>query len=101
MPSRPELPSGPLNFVGGAAVEGSGPEFSVLDPATGQPIVDFTLAGPADVDTAVAAARAAFPDWSRSTPGERSTVMHTLAAALTAMADQLSAVESAIEKEGN
>ena len=95
MPSRPELSSGPLNFIGGAAIEGSGAEFSVLDPATGQPIVDFALAGRAEVDTAVAAARAAFPDWSRSTPGERSTVIHALAAALTAMADQLSAVESA------
>ena len=41
----------------------------VRDPSTGEVVADITLAGPDDVDAAVAAARAAFPGWSGATPG--------------------------------
>ncbi|MEO5831909.1 MAG: aminobutyraldehyde dehydrogenase [Nakamurella sp.] len=93
--TRSALEVGPLNVIDGAAVPGSGESFAVLDPATGRPITEFALAGAAEVDTAVAAARRAFPGWSRATPGERSSSVHALAAALTAMADELADVETA------
>ena len=44
----------------------------MINPATGEVVVEAELAGPADVDSAVRAARAAFADWSTATPGERS-----------------------------
>jgi betaine-aldehyde dehydrogenase len=67
---------------------------SVTDPATGDVVVEVDLAGPADVETAVAAARAAFPEWSRATPGERSTVMSAMAQILTSRAAELAEVET-------
>lgn len=83
-----------LNVIDGAESEGSGDPFSVLDPATGRSIQEFRLAGAAEVDKAVAAARGAFPGWSRATPGERSTAIHALAAALSEMSNQLAETET-------
>jgi betaine-aldehyde dehydrogenase len=68
--------------------------FAVVDPATGQPVESVQLAGPADVDAAVSAARQAFPDWSRAAPVERSAVLTRLAAILESRADDLAATES-------
>jgi betaine-aldehyde dehydrogenase len=66
----------------------------VINPATGEVVVEAELAGPADVDSAVRAARAAFPDWSTATPAERSAVMTRLAAILTEQAEELAHTES-------
>ena len=85
---------GPLNVIDGVPVDGGGEHFSVLDPATGRSVTEYALAGPAEVDAAVAAARTAFQGWSRTTPGERSTAVHALTAALSAMAAELADVES-------
>ena len=65
------------------------PPFDVVDPATGETVETVALAGAADVDAAVAAARSAFPDWSRATPAERSAVLTRLAAILDDRADEL------------
>ena len=48
---------------------GSGEVFDVTDPATGETLEQVVLADAADVDAAVAAARAAFPGWSGAPPG--------------------------------
>lgn len=66
----------------------------VVDPATGQTVVDADLASSADVDDAVTAAREAYRSWSRTTPAERSTVLHALARELEAVADELVVTES-------
>ncbi|KUJ64675.1 1-pyrroline dehydrogenase [Streptomyces albus subsp. albus] len=66
----------------------------VTDPATGEELLRYRSAGAADVDAAVAAARAAFPDWAAATPGERSDALHRFAAALTERADELATAES-------
>ncbi|MEV8056885.1 gamma-aminobutyraldehyde dehydrogenase [Streptomyces antimycoticus] len=66
----------------------------VVDPATGEQVFGYRLAGAADVDTAVAAAEAAFPAWAGATPGERSDAMHRFAAVLTERADDLAHAES-------
>jgi 1-pyrroline dehydrogenase len=52
------------------------------------------VAGPAEVDAAVAAARAAFPGWSATTPGERAGALLALAALVEAEADALGRLES-------
>ncbi len=46
------------NYIGGAWCDGGGGRLTVEDPATGQPLAEQALADPADVDRAVAAARA-------------------------------------------
>ncbi|MFF4494821.1 gamma-aminobutyraldehyde dehydrogenase [Streptomyces sp. NPDC001546] len=72
----------------------SGRSHTVVDPATGQEVLTYELAGPADVDEAVAAARRAFPAWSGATPGERSDALHRLAAVLAAQAEDFAYAES-------
>src|SRR4051794_4314851 len=81
--------------IAGRRLDGSaGDRMTVVDPSNGAPIADLELAGPADVDAAVAAARAAFPAWSRATPAERGAALLALSRVLEARADELAQVES-------
>ncbi|MEV0094252.1 gamma-aminobutyraldehyde dehydrogenase [Streptomyces sp. NPDC050738] len=72
----------------------SGRTHDVVNPATGESIYTYELASPADVDAAVAAARAAFPGWSGATPGERSDALHRFAAVLAERAEEFAYAES-------
>ncbi|KRE63705.1 gamma-aminobutyraldehyde dehydrogenase [Nostocoides sp. Soil756] len=72
----------------------SGESFDVLDPSTDETLETLTLAGPADVDAAVASAKAAFGEWSRATPGERAAVLTRAAAVLDERAEELAQLES-------
>ncbi len=67
---------------------------AILNPATGEVIAHAPVSTGADVDKAVTAARAAFPGWSTSTPGERSLALLRLADAIEANADEISELES-------
>lgn len=67
------------SWIDGAAVTTGGPAHQVVDPATGAAVAEYTRATPADVDSAVASARAALTEWSRATPAERSAVLFKLA----------------------
>ncbi|HSF26680.1 MAG TPA: gamma-aminobutyraldehyde dehydrogenase [Actinomycetes bacterium] len=81
--------------VGGRRLTGSSSaRAAVLDPATGDRVVDLDLAAPADVDRAVQAARAAFPDWSGATPAVRAQALTRLAARLDELAEELASVET-------
>ncbi|WP_028814526.1 gamma-aminobutyraldehyde dehydrogenase [Streptomyces flavidovirens] len=82
-------------YIGGRLRAGtSGRTHAVVDPATGEQVYAYELASTADVDAAVAAARAAFPGWAATTPGERSEAMHRFAAVLAEQADDFAYVES-------
>ncbi|MFI1507354.1 gamma-aminobutyraldehyde dehydrogenase [Streptomyces sp. NPDC020597] len=72
----------------------SGRAHAVIDPATGEEVYTYHLAGTDTVDAAVAAARAAFPSWAGVTPGERSDALHRLAAVLADRADDFARAES-------
>ncbi|MFJ3977081.1 gamma-aminobutyraldehyde dehydrogenase [Streptomyces sp. NPDC090021] len=72
----------------------SGRSHTVVDPATGEEVLTYELAGTADVDEAVAAAQRAFPAWSGATPGERSDALHRLAAVLAEQAEDFAYAES-------
>ena len=64
------------HFIDGKTVGGSSGEFSdIFNPAIGQAVARVPLAGAADVDTAVAAARRALPGWMATTPLRRARVM--------------------------
>jgi malonate-semialdehyde dehydrogenase (acetylating)/methylmalonate-semialdehyde dehydrogenase len=64
------------NFVGGRWVERDGRETEpVYDPATGQVIAETPLSSREDVDRAVEAAEAAFPEWSRTPVVKRTQVL--------------------------
>lgn len=82
-------------FIAGRLTKGtSGRTHAVVDPATGEDVYTYELAGTDDVDAAVAAARAAFPGWSGATPGERSDALHRFAAVLAERADDFARAES-------
>ncbi|MEV7234553.1 gamma-aminobutyraldehyde dehydrogenase [Streptomyces sp. NPDC051020] len=82
-------------YIGGKLRSGtSGRSHDVVNPATGEIVYTYELAGTADVDAAVAAAREAFPGWSGATPGERSEAMHRFAAVLAEQADDFAYAES-------
>jgi aldehyde dehydrogenase (NAD+) len=63
------------HYIDGAWVESDGPRRPVINPATEQPVGEIVLGTQEDVDRAVAAARAAFEGWSRSTVAERQALL--------------------------
>ncbi|MFE5891775.1 gamma-aminobutyraldehyde dehydrogenase [Streptomyces sp. Marseille-Q5077] len=82
-------------FIAGRLVKGtSGRTHAVVDPATGEEVYTYDLAGTEDVDAAVAAAREAFPAWAAATPGERSDALHRFAAVLAERAEDFARAES-------
>ncbi|WP_067827481.1 gamma-aminobutyraldehyde dehydrogenase [Nocardia inohanensis] len=83
-----------LQFIGGERRGGSGDPLEIVAPATGEVIAAGAGANAADVATAVAAARAAFPEWAGMTPGARSDIMHRWAQLLRERAEEFAAVES-------
>ncbi|MFI1465949.1 gamma-aminobutyraldehyde dehydrogenase [Streptomyces wuyuanensis] len=72
----------------------SGRNHAIVDPATGEQVLAYELAGSDDVDAAVAAARAAFPGWAGATPGERSDALHRFASVLAEQAEDFARAES-------
>ena len=55
-----------------------GREMAVENPSTEEKIATITLGGVADADAAVAAAKAAFPDWAATDPSERTAALERL-----------------------
>jgi aminobutyraldehyde dehydrogenase len=81
-------------LIGGAFESGTETEENVLNPRTGESILHLAEANPAQIDRAVAAARAAFKSWSRTTPGERSAMLLAIADAVEANLEHLAALEA-------
>ncbi|MFI6943477.1 gamma-aminobutyraldehyde dehydrogenase [Streptomyces sp. NPDC050418] len=93
-PAQQRLAAG-AQYIDGRLCPGtSGRTHDVIDPATGDTVYTYELAGPDDVDAAVAAAKAAFPGWAGSTPGERSDALHRFAAVLAERAEEFAQAES-------
>ncbi|CAI08943.1 Aldehyde dehydrogenase family protein [Aromatoleum aromaticum EbN1] len=67
----------------------AGSTFDVVNPATGEVFARVQAGDASHVDQAVAAARAAFPGWSRTPDAERKRLMHALGAALEAHMPEL------------
>ncbi|WP_055589083.1 gamma-aminobutyraldehyde dehydrogenase [Peterkaempfera griseoplana] len=83
-------------FIAGRVAESTGDQHAdVIDPSDGSVLQRVRLASAADVDRAVAAARAAFPGWSSATPGARSEALNRLATLLAERAADFARVETA------
>jgi 4-(gamma-glutamylamino)butanal dehydrogenase len=74
----------------------SGKRFGTSNPATGEPLAEVAKGGPADVDTAVAAARRAADDgrWSRLDPGARKRILVRWADLIEADGAQIGLIET-------
>ncbi len=61
-----------LNYIGGKWKRSRASEYQdVRNPATAETMVRVPLSPPEEVDEAVQAAQAAFPDWRRTPPVQR------------------------------
>src|SRR2546423_4745598 len=82
-------------FINGELVEAeSGDVRELSEPATGEPLARVSMAGEADIDRAVAAARAALDGpWGKTPPTERSRLLHALADAMVANRKELAELE--------
>lgn len=84
-----------LLHIGGAWVEAEGgATLATHSPATEEHLADVALAGPADVDRAVAAARAALPAWSAMPGAERAKLLFRLARMLQERAREFAVLET-------
>jgi betaine-aldehyde dehydrogenase len=81
-------------FIDGRRQRADGEAVPLTDPSSQETIVAVDLAGPGEVDAAVAAARRAFGHWSSTTPAERSTLMHAWARLLEARSSELALTET-------
>lgn len=81
------------SWIGGAPVVTAGPLHRVINPANNATVAQLALATPADVDAAVAAARAAFREWATATPMDRASVLAKLAELVGANDDTFIAEE--------
>ncbi len=84
------------HFIGGRAVQGTSQRFGdVFNPATGEVAATVPLAGAAEMDKAVAVARAAFPGWAATPPVRRARAMFAFKALVEANLDKLAALITA------
>ena len=81
-------------LIGGEFEAGTEVEENILNPRTGTSILMMPEASTAQIDRAVAAARAAFPAWSRTTPAHRSNLLLKIADRIEAEGDAFAALEA-------
>ena len=77
------------HLIGGQKVAAPTPLTSLNPSDTGEVVAEFPDGGTADVDAAVAAARAAFPAWSSASPEVRADLLDKVGATILARATDL------------
>src|SRR5256885_11848758 len=82
-------------FIAGRFVPAAdGATLASLNPHDNSHLAEVAMAGKADVDEAVEAARKAFPAWSRTTAAERGRLLYKLAARIGQSAEELAPLET-------
>ena len=94
-PTRPGLQIENRLFIGGEFVEAAqGGRIPVTNPHDNSVLTEVAEATAADIDRAVAAARAAFPAWKKLAASDRGRLLLKLADAIEADADYLAELEA-------
>ena len=85
---------GVMNHIGGTSMAAaSGATFDILSPVDLQPLARVARGGAEDIDRAAKAAKTAFPEWA-AMPGEaRKKLLHKIADAIVARAEEIAFVE--------
>ncbi len=84
------------HWINGKHVEGTSGRFGdVYNPATGEVAAQVPLASTAELNAAVEAAKAAFPDWAATPPLTRARIMFKYKTLIEENADQLAALITA------
>jgi 5-carboxymethyl-2-hydroxymuconic-semialdehyde dehydrogenase len=81
------------HWIGGRRVA-SDDTFDDVSPIDGQVLGQIARGGRVEADAAVAAAKAAFPIWSRMSPQERGEILFRLADSIDAHVEELSQIET-------
>jgi len=84
-------------FINGEFTDAhAGGRFATINPATGETLAEMSEGQPADIDRAVAAARAAFRSgvWSKMAPRDRMEVLYAFAALVDEHAEELAVLET-------
>ena len=84
-----DLPVCPMLIAGRAVSEGAAGTVDLMDPSTGQAVGIAPLAGVADVDRAVSAAKAIGPEWAATAGAERGRILFACAQAIRDNAERL------------
>jgi alpha-ketoglutaric semialdehyde dehydrogenase len=77
------------NFVGGEWIDGTGITRNINPSNTDDVVGEYARADKAQTQAAIAAAKAAFPAWSRSTPQERYEALNRISAEILARKEEL------------
>lgn len=86
---------GVLNQIGGEAVPAAdGTTFESISPIDLQPLARVARGGAADIDRAAKAARDAFPAWAALSGEARKALLHRVADAIVARAEEIAFVEA-------
>src|SRR6266516_96875 len=78
-----------LLYIDGAWRAGRGGPMAAVSPASGETFASVAAGTPADVDDAVAAARAAWPAWAAASPFDRAACCEQIIAAIRARREEL------------
>ena len=83
------------HFIAGEPfLPASGERFANTTPIDNSPIGDVASGDSADIDRACRAAEAAFPAWAAMPGGKRREILHNIADAIVARADEIALLES-------
>jgi acyl-CoA reductase-like NAD-dependent aldehyde dehydrogenase len=82
------------NLLIGDRRPGGAGTIRVIEPATGEPFAEVAAAGVAQLDAAVAAARAAFPPWAGRTAVQRAEILFAFADRIRVHAEELALLEA-------
>lgn len=88
------VPSNRLYIAGSWRPAATGAALPAVDPSTREPFHQTARAGAADVDAAVAAAREAYPAWSRMSPTDRGAVLSRWSQLIFAHVEELARYEA-------
>jgi aminobutyraldehyde dehydrogenase len=81
-------------LIGAKFQKGTEAEEPILNPRTGETILNLAEASTAQIDAAVAAAEKAFASWSRTTPGQRAGYLLKIADRIEAEAEAFAKLEA-------
>ncbi|HZP20641.1 MAG TPA: betaine-aldehyde dehydrogenase [Bauldia sp.] len=87
-------PARVCNHIGGVYVSSTAGTFTTINPATGETLAEVEIAGPAEVERAVAAARDGQKRWAAMTGMERGRILHRAADLLRARNAELAELET-------
>jgi 5-carboxymethyl-2-hydroxymuconic-semialdehyde dehydrogenase len=85
---------GVLNHIAGEAVPAAdGTTFEIISPIDLKPLAQVARGKTADIDRAAKAAKAAFPAWAAMAGDQRKKLLHKIADAIAARAEEIALVE--------